>query len=106
MGCEGLEMTIFWVDSSGTILGASSDDGAAPPGTAQGIYDGTDLPPPGSISGPSPESGKQRWTGVAWSPPPPTPVAPLDAEELAEILIVNAGRSLTRADIDAKKAAR
>ena len=63
-------MTIFWIDAGNKIVSASSDDGVKPQTAVSGIYDGSGDPPPDTIAGLSPESGRQTWLGASWSPVP------------------------------------
>lgn len=97
-------MTIFWIDNTGTILNASSDDVPSPSRAVNGIHVGSGPSPTGTISGPPPESGKQRWLGAVWSvppPPPPDPVIALDAAissaaTLAALKVVLKGKVAAR----------
>ena len=59
-------MTIFWIDSLGDVVSAGSDDTPMPTGAVQGVYDGQDVPPLGTIAGLAPLSGRERWNGTAW----------------------------------------
>ena len=68
-------MTIFWVDpTAGSIIQATSDDGEAPRADAVAVK----VPP-----APAPESGKQKWNGAKWSPPPLAPPDPDDELDTA-----------------------
>ena len=89
-------MTTFHIDANGKILQATSNPDVIIPGAV-------------SKTGLAPTSGKATWSGSGWDEPLPSdPVdAPLTAEEVVEIQITLPGnRQITRADIDAKKAAR
>lgn len=46
-------MTLFWIDATGKILAATSDDVEEYPGATEAITT-------------PPESGKQKWNGTSW----------------------------------------
>lgn len=54
MGSEGMDMTTFWIDGAGRLIGATSDPKAQPAGAVTS----TEIPP---------DSAKhQTWDGAAW----------------------------------------
>lgn len=67
--------TTFWIAADGTIIRATSDPAASPPGAVTS----TEI---------APESGKQTWnfgTG-AWNAPPAPPDPGMTVEDLWEVL--------------------
>ena len=92
-------MTVFWIDVSGAVVRATSDDGAKPAGAVQGIYDGAGELPKDTIAGPSPVSRLSKWTGDAWTAPPaPDPLADYGARDVAKALVDKG--VLVKADLD------
>jgi len=88
-------MTTFWVDASGAILIATPDDEPGPADAVEGIVD------------PQPESGRQifdfgtrTWGAV------PADTRPLTSKEIEELIVDSPDGRISKADVDAKKAAR